>query len=107
MTLEGALLWRNARLRAWRALGVPAEGGWHMRGPDERHDRRAALRIGCSRCGKDEGCVAYYEWELARSEVTLVAYLVEECRCPHLSPLLGPEPPDLEAIAALELLALE
>jgi hypothetical protein len=93
---------RNARLRAFRALGVPVEGGW------ERQDRRGEtlLEIRCSVCGGDwRGRYrARSRAQVLYDEKTTVRRIVED-GCPHLAPLLQPDPPELAALLDLELLA--
>lgn len=97
--LAAELLRRNARLRAWREYGVPVEGGWKEVG-SRSLVARLWLNVNCGACG------AYY-WER-----------LMECSggwrhegpgranpCPHLAPLLGEDPPEVEQLTALELLA--
>jgi hypothetical protein len=47
--LLAELALRNARLRAWRALGVPVAGAWR---PDEHTGGLYRLNLGCAPCRK-------------------------------------------------------
>jgi hypothetical protein len=113
---------RNARFRAWKALGVPLDGGWkeeHLVSVDPRTMRAvsdstptATLKIGCTLCdsptyrGYGPGSLEVsasldIPTELAEQELVAVARLA----CHHLDPLLQPDPPELAALYELELLA--
>jgi hypothetical protein len=89
---------RNARLRAWRAYGVPVEGGWEGTGLM----LRCGVCLGPWRGVKLSGHVRTQH--LAWQEVQLVRAMRRR-DCPHLAPLLGDDPPEVTAIAELELLA--
>jgi hypothetical protein len=108
--LQLELLRRNARLRAWRAVGVPIEGGWALRGRSSFS--WGHLRLRCSACGRSDndgaagsaGMVAHAERLAIRQMLT--PDLPNPCPG-HLAPLLGEDPPEVLAILELELLAGE
>jgi hypothetical protein len=109
--LAALLAQRNARLRAWRACGVPVEGGWRP-GDPQRDFARPRLTLRCGSCGGEP---------LTRGMgsrmplATVLANLNDHERasveewlgrgCPHLAPLLGEDPPEVQALTTLELLA--
>jgi hypothetical protein len=119
-SLELELLRRNARLRAWRAYGVPVEGGWQLDLPGTTP--RALwcdLKLGCGVCnrrGQSQSVNA-----LGRHAEGLLTALAAAERqalsrwwrsgwvavCSHLAPLLGVDPPEVLAILELELLGGE
>jgi hypothetical protein len=86
------LAYRNARLRAWRAHGVPVEGGWWG----------GSIKVRCTVCGADGegGVVSGDIGAAARCEHLAIA----TC-CEHLAPLLGEDPPEIVDLTRLELLA--
>jgi hypothetical protein len=109
---------RNARLRAWKVLGVPVSGGWeveHLVAVDPRTMRAVAdstpvvtLRLRCGRCDRsthfphppdDLSLLSLRRAEAARLES------LEWLGCTHLAPLLQPDPPELAALLDLEILA--
>jgi hypothetical protein len=94
-----ALLRRNARLRAWRAYGVPVEGGWEEWSDGGVWD----FRVRCLACGGTHTAGLIFEAVLAAEERAIKRHLLSGC--PHLAPLLGDDPPEVTAIAELELLA--
>jgi hypothetical protein len=91
---------RNARLRAWRAYGVPlGASGWR------RWGNRWLLVVGCDTCDTQFG---NHVLGLGLNEFKTPKALEREVllrSCPHLAPLLGDDPPEVTAIAELELLA--
>jgi hypothetical protein len=101
---------RNARLRAWRGMGVPVRGGWN-------HSlfvpRQAFLAAGCESCDANVGgnVHAGERWTAGYTRGRLKAVERREfdrlrrLGCPHLAPLLLPDPPELAALYELELLA--
>jgi hypothetical protein len=105
------LLRRNARLRAWRAYGVPVEGGWDVWLGTPR------LQLRCAACDMIANGLAsmragaYGERQLINLERKFVKRLINGAKgysgplCPHLAPLLGADPPEVVAILELELLA--
>jgi hypothetical protein len=87
------LAYRNARLRAWRALGVPVRGGWlHWEGG-------WAFLAGCD-CG-----VLLLPQLLEAGDSPAALEQKAGAPCDHLAPLLGEEPPALLGLTRLELLA--
>lgn len=99
--LAAELAYRNARLRAWKAHGVPVEGGWGEISFKSDGKVYALLILRC------ETCLA-----IARGAATEVRYLevtaarvVGEIACSHLAPLIGADPPEVVALTKLELLA--
>jgi hypothetical protein len=100
---------RNARLRAWRANGVPVEGGWALQGGAAR------LTLRCGACGITTGPSSHGKSctpppppgasSLARRERFELRHL-EAIGCSHLSPLAGSDPPAVIAVYELELLAV-
>ncbi len=97
---------RNARLRAWCALGVPVGGGWECRG---QISMVACCRLRCLACGKAQSLgteirTSRMDQLPAAERASILA--LEQLGCPHLSPLyLVEDPPELHAIWELELLA--
>jgi hypothetical protein len=118
-TFELEVFRRNARLRAWRSLlGLPLEGGWraYYRTTGTPPHWRADLDVRCSACPDASHSSSRGESFLFLSAGSLAAGLVEAERdawqeiagekvgsCPHLVPLLGPEPPEVAALAELEI----
>jgi hypothetical protein len=103
---------RNARLRAWRAYGVPIEGGWEPLKFLGHH----VLTLRCGDCGRGDWFARPPDatrHQVRRAEVILLDKLSDPkgdgsyTGCPHLAPLLGDDPPEVQAIAELELLAGE
>jgi hypothetical protein len=108
--LAVGLAYRNARLRAWRAYGVPIEGGW--RSAPRRRVVVASAELRCAVCGERDDTFltrneepAKYLVMLARSEADSLRWIVAERRCSHLAPLLGEDPPEIIGLTQLELLA--
>jgi hypothetical protein len=105
-SLHLELLRRNARLRAFRALGVPIVGGWRYVGRmslrDDPFGREWAQWW--ARCG---ACASGERDILLSDPEALEIYEEEQGvpRCPHLAPLLQPDPPELAALLDLEILA--
>jgi hypothetical protein len=89
---------RNARLRAWKGAGVRLLGGWVQRG------RLLAFDLKCVPCRR------WYQGEVGRdthlpdAERSILRRSTLDV-CPHLAPLLDPDPPEVVAITELELLA--
>jgi hypothetical protein len=107
MSLHLELQKRNARLRAFRALGVPVEGGWQP-----APDGRLLLQLRCLTCGgpPHQTFTGLERFAVkARGphgiEGQLIRAIQRLTRCPHLAPLLQPDPPELAALLDLELLA--
>lgn len=106
---ERAALARNAYLRAWRGCGVPLEGSWHLSA------QGFFLSLSCQVCGGESNIAGSLDAlgvkpsggfsPAQRATERLLAARITERGCAHLGPLLREEPPELEAIAALELLA--
>jgi hypothetical protein len=101
---------RNARLRAFRAYGIPVEGGWS----GIRFSARCATcNQGVARDLPSARPFAYLKKlgipperlrTVEATEGEVIAELVLR-GCPHLSPLLDPEPKEVLAIWELELLS--
>jgi hypothetical protein len=100
---------RNARFRAWRAYGVPVEGEWRL---VTGRPYFGVLDLGCAVCLSDARNYAPAGGAPGRAE--LIARLVNAERelfafrqllCSHLTPLLGADPPEVQEITRLELLA--
>jgi hypothetical protein len=99
---------RNARIRAWRAQGVPVEGGWNLTG--------RALNLHCAVCQAGESFVVHrlLIWNrlperlaevLVWAEQEATGRLTHKTGCNHLTSLLGEDPPEILALIELELLA--
>lgn len=101
---------RNARLRAWRACGLPVRGEW--RGTP---NTGFSILLSCAEC---DGAESFYvdpltllssfdlPWLLRQGEREALSLLVKRSTCHHLAPLLLPEDPEeVRAVTALELLA--
>jgi type II secretory pathway component PulM len=99
MSLHLELQKRNARLRAYRALGVPVDARWEIRPRGRRSS--AVLTLGCALCQAGAMKEAWSPAGMARAEGEALAF----ADCPHLAPLLQPDPPELAALLDLELLA--
>jgi hypothetical protein len=109
--LQLELLRRNARLRAWRAVGVPVEGGWVHGAGVYRYAGEHPLVLLTLRCGS----CGQYSARAAKAPTPFYAmpealrrcesYHLQGYACPHLAPLLGDDPPEVLAILELELLA--
>jgi hypothetical protein len=107
--LERALWRRNARLRAWKAYGLPLTARWE----EWKGEWRVITR--CERCGRAtlgylaEHLVPEYGYEkaLALGEEVAFTDMIEEYRCPHLAPILEDDPQALQELTVLELLASE
>jgi hypothetical protein len=100
------LLRRNARLRAWRAYGIPVEGGWTL----SEEDLPPLLALSCRECGAWlQTCpprrTLRQTADIFREESRAITGSLRSQGCPHLAPLLGADPPEVKAIAELELLA--
>src|SRR5262249_35820727 len=93
-----ALLWRNARFRAFAASGVPVRGRWICSGG------RCEVAIACLRCcssadrvrsaallAEDPRASLQRTEESALGSATLLF-------CHHLSPLLHPEPEEIRSL---------
>jgi hypothetical protein len=94
---------RNARLRAWRAHGVPVEGRWTF-GPDG-----LSLALRCSECGRGQSGGrprnrSSLREGLEKKERDYLRELAQK-GCYHLALLSGSEPPEVRATLELELLA--
>jgi hypothetical protein len=106
---------RRARFRAWKAHGLPVDAVWENLGRGW-----VRVEIVCTACkvGNEaedavpSGACAVAE-DLADTEASVLDALMnededEDLRCSgHLAPLLQPDPPEVLAIAELELLAGE
>jgi hypothetical protein len=109
---------RNARLRAWKGVGVPVEGGWELQHQVmvDMSTMRAVsdstpvvtLRLRCGRCDRsthfphppdDLSLLSLRRAEAARLES------LEWLGCTHLRPLLFSDPPSVVALTALEMLS--
>src|SRR6185295_17272456 len=100
--LDRLLLHRNARLRAWKVLGVPIRAQW-----SRIENNEARLGWCCSVCGKEDhvDAFAFHLTETALLAGMLAEYEKHEIRawgCTHLQPLLGEDPPDLQAVYEFE-----
>jgi hypothetical protein len=94
---------RNARLRAYRALGVPVEGEWR---PPPPGGSLASIQMGCTSCGYSTLKLAQFDLERTeRNAISLPIPGGRRARCEHLAPLLGEDSPEVRAIYELELLA--
>jgi hypothetical protein len=99
------LLRRNALLRAWRAVGVPVDGAWSNATLPRQNSSVLAINATCTGKHKNgRACGGTYwavllecrgGWRMQR----------ELANCRHLKPLEREPPPDVAAIAELELLA--
>ena len=95
---------RNARLRAFRAVGVPISGGW------ERAPEGYRIALFCDACGYFASeklwprFRARLEWQESLMLRGLDPYGMGPC-CAHLGPLLDGDPAEVVEITALELLA--
>jgi hypothetical protein len=103
--LARVLLWRNARLRAWAAVGLPVEGRWRHEGPG--YVRFFFRCLACTQLlpflrGFFLGHWGASSFESAEQDA---AEHVLSRGCPHLSRLLGGDPPEVLEILPLELLA--
>jgi hypothetical protein len=117
LELAREVLRRNARLRAWRAVGVPVEGGWVIKGKSRFNDRTywIDLKLGCSACnGWTPGASLNVAVEagplldrMVHAEKAQIWRWPDRPVCSHLAPLLGDDSPEVLAIAELELLAGE
>ncbi len=101
---------RNARFRAWRAYGVPVEGGWsNVRIEDGQQYASAGLQLGCGTCGRAARTVCGEEWyhkdPVDAEWVVLTGLDAGTPLCVHLAPLLEDDPPEVQALWELELLA--
>ena len=100
--------YRNARFRAWRALGVPltAESGWRL-----TEEGPAVLGLQCAYCGCYTRISALPHNNLTRLETTALQVCDDPdhyrtAHCSHLELLCDyPDPPELVDLTALELLA--
>jgi hypothetical protein len=111
--LERAVRLANARLRAFKEVGVPLEGGWRIEGDNPR-ERTLILNLWCAPCS-----TPYFVREnpYPRSRVQCddadevgafmalrEGVVVKFFNCAHLRALLGPEPPEVAALVPLLLL---
>jgi hypothetical protein len=103
---------RNARFRAYRAVGVPVEGGWEPLKLLGHH----LLTVRCGDCGRGDWFARPPDatrHQIRRAEVILIDNLFDPrgdgsyTGCSHLAPLLGVDPPEVLAILELELLGGE
>jgi hypothetical protein len=123
------LLRRNARLRAWRAVGVPVEGGWSepVYTPADGGFYGLFASIFCAICvpaGERFKAAPWLHVSASGHVLRPVGYDLQPVRqallnrerellearlhaCSHLAPLLGDDPPEVLAILELELLAGE
>jgi hypothetical protein len=103
--IEREFFRQNARLRAWRAHGMPVEGRWYRSLDD-------GLRLRCVECAKGYAIAVvpalFPELTLAaalKRSLEVAVRSIEEQGCPHLLPLLKDDPPEVASTLALELLA--
>lgn len=90
---------RNARLRAWAKYGAPVEGRW------VRHGSAVAVHVGCTICRTGQSdkfrdaplAMAGFERKMIR--------MITVRGCAHLSSLLHEDPPEIQRLTRLELLA--
>jgi hypothetical protein len=111
--LEARFAARNARFRAFAALGAPIPARWEPPAePDAATDwspeaRRFWLVVECRACFPNLQSDAF-SCDPGEDPAGVEQYAAHSLRpCPHLAPLLGAEPEGLADIAALELLAGE
>lgn len=120
-SLHLAILRRNARFRAWRSAGVPVEGGWRLMQPGRKGHEWAALALRCGACGWEESggtggkpwLGKTWGWMLEEEEEDALIGVdrkptppsIGDWHCPHLTPLLSPDPPEVVATTELEMLA--
>jgi hypothetical protein len=112
--LELELLRRNARFRAWRAYGVPVEVRWEVAPERWRPPRTLLLHIACTAgCRLPRYPYAVYSlgWvysgadSFAQTERSVLSARQGDRFCPHIAPLFGEDPPEVQALIELELLA--
>jgi hypothetical protein len=121
MDLALAIHARNARLRAWKASGVPVSGGWVLvqRPPEVWVDTRTGeakesrpnpytlLLLQCGACGAKRA--DRYQGTLVAEDLSVVerSFLrdLSADGCTHLNPLLLPDPEAVVALTALEMLS--
>jgi hypothetical protein len=110
MTDPAALIaYRNARLRAWRAYGVPVEGEWRF---VAGRPYFGVLDLGCAVCLSDARNYASAAGAKSRAEIAArlanaerELFAFRQLLCAHLTPLLGADPPEVLELTKLELLA--
>jgi hypothetical protein len=96
---------RNARLRAWRAHGVPIEGCW------ERVGHSVRVRLRCQACGLEgqpsEPLSSKAEPHRWRTAEDWQVRDITDKGCRHLAShlLVATDPPEVITITELELLA--
>jgi hypothetical protein len=97
---------RNALLRAHRAVGVPIEGRRSNATPQQSFARILGINAPCGGKKKNgKPCGGIY-WALVLETRGGWSMQREEATCRHLKPLVAKRlPPEVEAIAELELLA--
>ena len=104
--LEQVLRRRNARLKAFADLGVPVEGQWEI---CTAFLLLAKVTLRCVTCDRykftyttlREARECGLPVALSLDEKVCVEGLWRDYFCPHLAPLLAPDPPELETLAAL------
>lgn len=126
---------RNARFRAWKAHGLPIEGGWKLgqRSPERWVDTETGetvdrprppypyLRLQCTACGWSEtgavgGLLGAKTWAQALDDEEWDALKgvdrkptppsLDDWHCPHLEPLLTPEEDTPPEVVALTALEM-
>jgi hypothetical protein len=100
--VEAELLRCNARLRAWRAYGLPLHGRWQLLGDPARPHPLIRVGLHCEACGAIAGGALDFSGELGfttgeEAERGLVEQLLAK-GCSHAAPMLAPMP---EAVLAL------
>ena len=105
--LEVAIVRRNARFRAWREQGVPVSGGWQGAKAWQGEKDWIVVRLSLT-CGV-WNCFSTVPSRIADSPEGMVLAehnAIEEHtkRCLGLQRLLGPDPPEVKAVAELLLL---
>src|ERR1043166_9298908 len=98
------ILRRNARLRAWRAVGVPVKGGWELKYRPAGESLWLNLKIGCSTCDDwaspsvglyIAGGLGSVSARMKNAEINSIYKSDGVAICPHLTPLLGEDPPEV------------
>jgi hypothetical protein len=103
--LEAAVRRRNARLQAWRDYGLPVEGGWTLEGLLRLH-----LRLNCEVCDIREREVTVHFPDFMTDNVSYIRFFFSRWEgvlspgCPHLAPLNGDDPEEVQALTACGLL---
>jgi hypothetical protein len=109
--LAALLVQRNARFRAWRAYGSPIEARWEKLPTPADRGPLYKLSIRCLACGDDaEERFFDSEYLLNLRGAAQPGYLDEErsaflLGCEHLLPLVDPDPPAVQELIRIELLA--